>query len=105
MNRMLMGNIPKEVAQKKTGRVSDVADADYISANLFEKKMSATLYNVEGVSDEAVSKLAAYYKVSIKEIFVNFRESFSLIIISISVVPDKKDDVNHYFVHLLNYWL
>lgn len=43
-NRMLASDIPIEIVRKKTGRVSEAADADYIQTNLFEEKMSEALY-------------------------------------------------------------
>lgn len=47
MNRMIQSGLPKEVIQKKTGRVSDAADADYIAVSLFERRMSNALYNCD----------------------------------------------------------
>lgn len=44
MHRLIKGGIRKEIIQKKTGRVSDAADASYISATEYEKDMSSALY-------------------------------------------------------------
>jgi hypothetical protein len=55
MNRLLQSGLPKEVIQKKTGRVSDAADADYIAASLFEKQMSNSLYSCEDIFTPAVT--------------------------------------------------
>lgn len=43
-NRLICGGISAEVAQKKTGRISSVADAAYIDESLYEQEMSSAIY-------------------------------------------------------------
>ena len=43
-NRLIQGGINKEVAQKKTGRVSEAANSANIEASIFEKDMSEAIY-------------------------------------------------------------
>ena len=45
-NRLLQANIPSEIIQKKTGRVSNIADLAYTDTAAFEKKMSNALYGM-----------------------------------------------------------
>ena len=43
--RMVEAGISKEISQKKTGRVSDRADQDYIETSRHEKRMSEALHS------------------------------------------------------------
>ena len=43
-NRLIQNGIPPEVAAKKTGRISDMADQAYISRDLYERQMTHALY-------------------------------------------------------------
>lgn len=49
MNRLVTAGIRKDIIQKKTGRVSDSADGSYISGELYEKEMTAALYNPSSI--------------------------------------------------------
>ena len=44
MNRLIAGDIPDKVIQKKTGRVSDLSDRSYIDLNIQERRMSECLH-------------------------------------------------------------
>lgn len=71
-NRMIQGGISKEVAQKKTGRISDSADSAYIDASLYEKEMSSAIY---GPSTAAKVPRLQNVQVEIQE---EIRHSFSM---------------------------
>ena len=54
--RLVQGGITKEVAELKTGRISDKADKAYIHTELFEQDMSKVLYGFgEASADSGVS--------------------------------------------------
>lgn len=44
-NRLISAGISQDVAQKKTGRISDAANAAYVDSGSFEKQMSCAIYN------------------------------------------------------------
>lgn len=43
-NRLIEASVPKEIIQKKTGRISEVADAAYIDSSEYEQTMSRALH-------------------------------------------------------------
>lgn len=56
MTRLISGNIPDKVIQKKTGRTSDLSDRSYIDINLQERRMSACLHgSVENIASTSMS--------------------------------------------------
>lgn len=106
MNRMLLADIPMEVVQKKTGRISDLADADYISTNMFEKRMSNSLYDAtDSVSSTAsnmtkinsVQKSSPDVEPNLERVMIpsaNATEVYSNVVTSLEPVVREDNEVN-----------
>ena len=58
-NRLLRSGLPTEVIHKKTGRISQSADASYTDASVFEKEMSQSLYGDHRINVSVESSSSA----------------------------------------------
>jgi hypothetical protein len=58
MTRLISGDIPDKVIQKKTGRTSDLSDRSYIDMNLQERRMSECLHGARSTLMNASSSIS-----------------------------------------------
>lgn len=73
LNRMLSAGVASEISKKKTGRVSNVADSDYIQQDIHEKSMSNAIDACDEVED-AMEKKVGINDFEKKEELVEKRE-------------------------------